>query len=445
MSSATDDIFQRLESAISEWSAEVKSSTVGITEKLARAKDRIGEPSEDNGELSGVSAALEFAQSEFTRLESALRETLGASQDAMRRTDAVEERLTRLNDDMNALREELQGALREQAERSATVSPQDPGLVAEVETLRAELSRLSERGSDTSIPEGSGADAALREELESLRADLAELRQSLDQRRDSSGTETGVLAERIDELEGLLSAERERTDQVARELSEVSEAAPSASVPQDLSDDVDALRQELTQFRSQRMDSGYAPPPVTPPPLPDEEEEEEAAPNWAPEARRNPAVELNLTGFDQNGRRLRMGDILVEAGVLTESQLQDALRMQEEDPQRRLGSILVELGLTESDVVAQVLACQLQLPYIRLEEDGPEEDAIRLVNGRLASHHRCIPVRVEVDTLVLAMANPLDLIAIEDVELATGMRVNPVVAAERDIAKAIDWFYVTEH
>jgi len=136
-----------------------------------------------------------------------------------------------------------------------------------------------------------------------------------------------------------------------------------------------------------------------------------------------------------------MGDILVDAGVLSQEQLEQALIEQQEHPQRRLGAILMDMGHAEAEVIAQVLACQLKLPFVHLERDVPEETAVRLVSSRLARHHRCIPVRMEDETVILAMSNPLDLIAIEDIELATSRRVDPVVAAEPDIAKAIEWFY----
>ena len=139
-----------------------------------------------------------------------------------------------------------------------------------------------------------------------------------------------------------------------------------------------------------------------------------------------------------------MGEMLVHASVLSEAQLDRALSIQQEHPQRRIGSILIELGYTESDVIAQVLACQARVPFVRLDKDEPDPAAVRLVNERLASHHVCIPLRVEEDRIVLAMANPMDLIAIQDIEHATGRGIDPVATGADSIAQAIKAYYGVE-
>jgi type IV pilus assembly protein PilB len=153
---------------------------------------------------------------------------------------------------------------------------------------------------------------------------------------------------------------------------------------------------------------------------------------------------LNASGIDIDGRRKRMGDILVEAGALTAEQLLTALHMQREQPQRRLGALLTELGYASEEAIARVLACQMRIPFLRIEAESLDETVVRLVSGRLARHHGCIPVGLADDVLLLAMANPFDLIAIEDIELTTGKRVDPVAAAESDIIQAIDFFYARD-
>jgi len=139
-----------------------------------------------------------------------------------------------------------------------------------------------------------------------------------------------------------------------------------------------------------------------------------------------------------------MGEMLLEAGVLSQAQLERALVMQQEQPQRRLGAILVELGYAEEDAVAQVLACQARVPFVRLERESLDPSAVRLVSERLATHHHCIPIRVDNDRIVLAMANPMDLIAIEDVELATGRGVDAVAASGPSIDHALRLHYGSE-
>lgn len=109
---------------------------------------------------------------------------------------------------------------------------------------------------------------------------------------------------------------------------------------------------------------------------------------------------------DQVGRRRRMGEILVSAGVITDVQLDAALREQQSSWNRHLGSVLVDLGFVNEDTVAQTLAAQIGMPYVRLMHEHPAAEAIALLSKSLAYHHSCVPLRFEKDQLVVAMANP---------------------------------------
>ncbi|MEA3365775.1 MAG: hypothetical protein U9Q79_09070 [Candidatus Hydrogenedentes bacterium] len=157
-----------------------------------------------------------------------------------------------------------------------------------------------------------------------------------------------------------------------------------------------------------------------------------------------PTRRVKIQPFDEHGAPRHMGEILVSAGLISQEQLETALALQQENPQRKLGTILVEEGFTGEEVIPQVLARQLRLPYLRLKEEVFDPAAVRLVSGRLAARHACIPVRATADTLALAMANPLDLIAIEDVERAASKRVQPLIARESEIMDAIARWYGTE-
>lgn len=144
---------------------------------------------------------------------------------------------------------------------------------------------------------------------------------------------------------------------------------------------------------------------------------------------------------DNEGRRRRMGEILVGAGVLTSDQLDTALREQQTSWNRHLGAVLVDLGYVNEDIVAQTLAAQIGVPYVRLIHDKPTPEALRLLSRALAHHHSCVPLRFERDTLVVAMANPLDLVAIDDIELATRRSIKPVVASASEIKAALKESY----
>jgi hypothetical protein len=145
--------------------------------------------------------------------------------------------------------------------------------------------------------------------------------------------------------------------------------------------------------------------------------------------------------FDEEGRRRRLGEILLDVGLIDQDQLNGALAEQCDSPQRRLGAILVEKGVTSEDVVARVLARQLGLPFVRLHGNVADPAAVRAITSQLARTRECLPIAVSPASVLLAMANPFNLVAIEEVELATGRRVDPVVAAAGDIRDARRRYY----
>lgn len=147
--------------------------------------------------------------------------------------------------------------------------------------------------------------------------------------------------------------------------------------------------------------------------------------------------------FDEFGQRKAIGEILLDAEFINETQLFNALVEQDKQPNRRLGSLLMEQDLIQEDTVAQVLASQLRLEYLDLANLIIPEDARSALNGRLASHHMCIPVRKENNTLTVAMANPTDTIALADIRRETGLQVAAVVAPPFEISAAIIQHYGT--
>lgn len=139
--------------------------------------------------------------------------------------------------------------------------------------------------------------------------------------------------------------------------------------------------------------------------------------------------------------RGKMGEILVDSGVITTEQLDEALAEQHASENTRLGAILVDLRMASEDVVAQALAFQRNVEFVRIKSDTVQRDAARLISGRLAEQHGCVPISALNHRLTLAMINPLDLIAIEEVERATDYTVEPVVATPSEIFSAIKKVY----
>jgi hypothetical protein len=150
---------------------------------------------------------------------------------------------------------------------------------------------------------------------------------------------------------------------------------------------------------------------------------------------------VRIEAFDAQGHKKRMGEILMELGVLDEEELKSILKAQNEEPQLRLGTLVVERGLTGEDIVAKILAAQLRLPYQDIEGMEIDAAAINAVSSHVTRLHRCMPLAKEDGVLTVAMVNPLDLIAIEDLELASQCQVAPIVSTAAQIEARLQEFY----
>src|SRR2546426_4658182 len=126
-------------------------------------------------------------------------------------------------------------------------------------------------------------------------------------------------------------------------------------------------------------------------------------------------------------QRKRIGDILVETGVLSAQQLTEALARQRRT-RERLGRILVEQKVATEKQIAQALAAQLDLPLVNLASARIDPKAVKLVPEALARKRRVLPLVLEGEHLVIAMADPLDVYAVDDVGIAAHRPVKAVVA-----------------
>jgi len=144
-----------------------------------------------------------------------------------------------------------------------------------------------------------------------------------------------------------------------------------------------------------------------------------------------------------NRDKKKIGDLLVEMKYLSEDQLQIALAMQRESGDR-LGNILIEKGFVRETEMIEVLEFQLGVPHVKLSNFYIVPKTARLIQGDLAKRHIMIPIKEEKGIITLAMADPLDVYAIDDVKIYTGLQVNSVIASKRDILKAIENYYSTE-
>jgi type IV pilus assembly protein PilB len=136
----------------------------------------------------------------------------------------------------------------------------------------------------------------------------------------------------------------------------------------------------------------------------------------------------------------RLGDLLVADGLLSADQLKKALAEQKGSPEK-LGSILVRLNFVNEDQLIGFLSRQYGVPSITLAQLDIDPDVLKLVPSPIARKYEVIPVRKMGNSLALAMADPTNVFALDDISFMTNLQVLPLVASQTAIKKAIDRNY----
>ena len=138
--------------------------------------------------------------------------------------------------------------------------------------------------------------------------------------------------------------------------------------------------------------------------------------------------------------RKKIGECLIQAGLITEEDLGIALTEHKRTGER-LGVVLVRMNLATEKQIAKALAFQLGFPYINLTENSPDPSAVVLIPKEVALKRVCIAVRLEKNLLTVAMSDPLLFSLVQDLEFQTGYRIKQVVATRGDINDAIETGY----
>lgn len=136
----------------------------------------------------------------------------------------------------------------------------------------------------------------------------------------------------------------------------------------------------------------------------------------------------------------RLGDLLVELGYITEDQVKDAIKIQKSTG-KRLGRIFVEQGLITEESLLNLLELQLGIPRIDLELIDVDMKAVSTISEALAKKYNLIPVKFREGHLVVAMSDPLNIFAEEDVTLSSGYKIEVGIAMEKEINEAIAKYY----
>jgi predicted nucleic acid-binding Zn-ribbon protein len=338
----------------------------------------------ENGIAAGKAQAAELAAQMEQKNEEmhAQQEAAVLLKDEVRQREAsiakLEEKIQRGNADAVALREQM---AKMQAENA-------------IDDLQRDLTEKTDK-----VRSLEGALRTTEEDRAKLELEVKMLLGEIEGMR-YQHSELEMLQGKLSKLEADLQEERARVLRLKAQLT----AAPAAAAP--------------------RENAMPAPPMVQEPEVP-----------------ATKRVRAAAAGKGRRGARKQMGEILVEAGVLTEEQLQEVIAFQATDPKRKLGTVVVERGYATEEVIAAALAAQMHLRFIESLEHELQPGVIKLVPNHLINNHKCVPLSLDGGQLLVAMFNPLDLIGIENIELATNLRVEAAVATLSEIEQTIAKYF----
>lgn len=136
----------------------------------------------------------------------------------------------------------------------------------------------------------------------------------------------------------------------------------------------------------------------------------------------------------------QLGELLIDRGVINKKQLEHALEMQKEKG-GLIGQVLVDLGYATEEAIAQALTAQYGFPYLPLENYEIDPDVVKIVPKNVSIQYCLVPIDKIGNNLTIAMSNPLNVFAIEDVELISGLCVQIFVTTGSGVKKAIEKYY----
>lgn len=142
-------------------------------------------------------------------------------------------------------------------------------------------------------------------------------------------------------------------------------------------------------------------------------------------------------------RRKRLGDILIGAEIITEEQLEEALKSQKVLG-KKLGEILVDSEIVTEDQIINAIATQTGIEKVDLNEIEFDRKAIGLVSKKLCDKYNLIPFAFENNKIRVALSDPLNIFAVDDVTIATGFEIDTFISRKDDIRKFIELYYTSQ-
>lgn len=142
-------------------------------------------------------------------------------------------------------------------------------------------------------------------------------------------------------------------------------------------------------------------------------------------------------------KKKKIGDLLVEADFIDNNQLNEALEIQKQTGSK-IGNILIDKNYVTEAQIMEVLEFQLGIPFVDLNSVNIPQDVQRLIPYTLIRRHNVVPVKLEMNMLYVAMEDPLNFIAIEDLRMATNYEIVPMISISSAINSTINKLYGTE-
>ncbi|MBU2567915.1 MAG: type IV-A pilus assembly ATPase PilB [Elusimicrobia bacterium] len=137
----------------------------------------------------------------------------------------------------------------------------------------------------------------------------------------------------------------------------------------------------------------------------------------------------------------KLGEMLVSVGMLTQEQLDETLKVQQKSG-GKLGHILIQLGYVSEELLLAFLGKQAGMQFVSLQEYGDiSEDVIKSVPESIVRHQTLLPIARSGKNLTIALSDPFNIFAIDDLKLMTGYEINVVIASEKEIKDAIEKYY----
>ncbi|GEL78143.1 GspE/PulE family protein [Tenuibacillus multivorans] len=140
--------------------------------------------------------------------------------------------------------------------------------------------------------------------------------------------------------------------------------------------------------------------------------------------------------------KLRLGEILIEQGLMTKDQLNQALETKRTG--QKLGDKLIELGMITEFQLVEVLQQQLGIPHVRLHHYDVDQSLVNLISKDYARENLVFPLKKDKNKLIVAVSDPLDYFVFNDLRLSTGFKIEPVMAIKDEIRQSILKYYEQE-